>query len=124
MGAIFNWLVGGHAGLTVATYAVTALFAFLGAATCAFAINPKVRLPTYAEDEVDLGVLRVFLIGTISGVAVGYAPPIPFLVGLVSPILLPVLLKKTLPAIFATVQPILVSFIQTSITTKKGESKE
>lgn len=120
MGAIVDWMLAGHSGFTLADYAVVALFAFLGGATCAFAINPKVKLPSLDDDEVDLGVFRVFLIGTISGIAVGHRPPIPFLVGLVSPILLPVLLKKTLPTIFATLQPIVIGFLETIVKSKKG----
>ena len=124
MGTLLEWLLAGHTDFGVADYAVATLFAFLGAATCAFAINPKVQLPSIGEDEVDLGVLRVFLIGTVSGVAVGYHPPTPFLVGLVTPIFLPVLLNKTLPTLVATLQPLLIGFLETIVNSKKGGDKE
>ena len=107
---VLQWLLSGH-NLTWGDYLINALFALLGAATCGFAINPKVQLPSRDDDELDLGFLRVLLIGTISGIAIGHKAPIPFISGLVTPILLPVVLKKLLPAALAVFQPVVLGFL-------------
>lgn len=110
MGEVLEWFLTGH-DLSWTDYLINALFALLGAATCGFAINPKVQLPSRAKDELDLGFLRVLLIGTISGIAIGHKAPIPFVSGLVAPILLPVVLKKLLPTVLTALQPVAVTFL-------------
>lgn len=107
-----QWLLEGH-DLTWGSYLVNALFALLGAATCGFATNPKLQLPSRDHDEVDLGFLRILLIGTISGIAIGHKSPVPFIAGLVAPILLPVILKKLIPAIVGALQPVVLAFLGT-----------
>lgn len=121
MNAVIDWLVEGH-DLTLKQYIVVIIFAFIGSAVCAFATNPTFKLPKYHDGEIDLGALKVLLIGTLCGVAVGHDPPIPFTVGLLTPVVLPVVLKKLVPVIIDQALPYALNYLK--VPTRKIEEKD
>ncbi len=119
MGAVLDWLLSGHTG-NWQDYLIRAVFAFLGAASCAFAVNPKIKLPTRKGNEYDLGFVQLLLVGTAAGVAVGHAPPVPYFVGLLAPVVVPFFLKKTIPSILAVVTPVVTGILEAYMR-KRGE---
>jgi hypothetical protein len=124
---MLEWLLTGHTGLQPMDYLINALFAFLGAATCTFAINPRLKAPRRAKDGFEPGFLSILLVGVASGLAIGHRIPVPFLVGLVAPMLLPPLLNgvvKLVPALLGATQPALVQMFEALIKGLKGDKQQ
>ena len=119
MGEVIRWLLSGH-DLTWWQYLVNALFALVGAATSGLAINPKFKLPSYDKGELDLGFVRLLLVGTLAGLALGHSPPIPFFAGMFAPVVLPLILEKFIPALLTTLQPLVLTLAETLASKKKG----
>ena len=114
MGDIILWLLSGHTNFEFKDYIVTVLFGFMGASVAVFAINPKITLPKRKGHIIEPGIVTIYVIGVCSAVAVGYKTPIPFIVGLISPTLVPLLLKN-IPVVFRVVKPLLIGTLETAI---------
>lgn len=116
-----NWLLNGHAGLTPFDYAMNALFAFLGASVTVFALNPRIKLPKRTSAGFEPGVVGIYVIGLSCALAVGYRVPVPFMVGMLSPVTAPALLKGALPAVLKIISPALVTVLEGTAAKLKGK---
>lgn len=111
MADVVQWLLQGHAGFTAVDYGLTFVLALMGASTAALVINPKITLPKRNRNELDLGFFRLLIIGTFAGLAIGHKAPVPYFVGCSAPILVPIVLRKLLPALLEALRPILLALL-------------
>lgn len=97
--AVWLWLLDGHTGLLLKDYVLNAVFAAMGASVTVFASNPRIKMPRYADGEWEPGALGMYVIGISTATAIGHRIPVPFIAGMLAPILVPTLLKNTVPTL-------------------------
>lgn len=117
-----QWFLEGHKDLTALDYLLNTLFAVLGASVAVFANNPRVRMPRWVEGEWEPGALGYYVIGVSCALAIGHRVPVPFLVGMLAPVVIPFLLKSTVPSLLRLLNPMLVAALESA--TGRKEDKE
>lgn len=120
LAALLAWLTSGHNGLDAWAYAQNALFGLMGASVTLIATNPRISLPKLKDGTFEPGPLGLCVIGISTAIAVGHRIPVPFLVGMLAPVVAPFLLRSTVPSLLRVLQPMVVGALEAALGRHKG----